>query len=329
MLSAAEVADLKASVGGMSHLGGIRELEVASGPDRGQRIIEVTTGNGLQFEIRPDRSFDIGRLLFRGVPYGWEGAQGLGAGQGSLPQTLGGFFFTCGFDHIRQPETALDPFTGKSIDYPLHGSLPFTRATVRRVCAETKGNTPVFVCEGEVVQRRIDNDAVRLHRRYEAPFAGRSFSFTDAVSNIGTRPTPFMVMYHMNCTYPLLGPDTVVEFSDATRDPWPVPAVAGPEDQAVYVDATPVVPDSSSRASVTIRNHGDRGMSPLSIAFDTTALPFLQLWRGRAQGVDLLAIEPTTNRRASRAELQTGGEVRVLDPGQTVTLTLIVSFGDP
>lgn len=307
---------------------GIRRFEIAAGPERGQRVVEVTTGGGLQFEIRPDRSFDVGRVWFRGTPYVRKPPPGLGAGQGPLPRTYGSFFFTCGFDHIRQPETAPDPITGAPVNYPLHGNLPFTPATIGHLGEDTQGRTPSLICEGEVMQRAADDRRVRLNRRYEAPVGGCSFAFTDTVTNIGARPFPFMAMYHFNRTYPMIGQQTVVEFPGADRQPWPVPSLTADQDHVLHVEAFPMTSDATGRAGVIIRNDGAHQPPPVSITFDTASLPFLQLWRGRAQGVDLLAIEPVTNRRATRAKLQDAGEIRILAPGETVTMAMAITFGD-
>ena len=92
---------------------------------------------------------------------------------------------TGGFEHIRQPKDG----------HPLHGSLPFTPATLT-ASGEADG---VLFCEGEVRQ-----PGFRLRRRIEAPIGGNSLAITDTVENLAATPQHQASLYHFNIGQPAL-----------------------------------------------------------------------------------------------------------------------------
>ena len=323
-----QLQHLRSRAGSLSRIAGYRRFEITHGPERGEPVIEVATGGGLTFEIRPRRSFDMGRLAFNGVPYGWESQRGLAGSPKSLADHVGGFFFTCGFDHIRQPEDTIDPVTGLEVAYPLHGNLPFTTAQLKQLMLDESGARPALICTGELVQTAYGGAAYRLERRYEARLGDPGFRFFDKVTNVATRPLPFMAMYHINFGYPLVGEQTVLRFADGEELAIQPVADEGENDMDGHEswNTVPARREADGLARVCLLDKANKDVPAVEISFDTAALPWLQVWRNREAGTNILSIEPTSNRRVSRAELLDQGEIRLLEPGESVQLMCGFSF---
>ena len=135
------------------------------------RALAFSTGGGLDFWVLSDRSLDIGPLWWKGTQLAWQAPAGFRSpaltdpdsedGRG-FNRSLSGFLVTCGLDHTRQPVAG----------HPLHGRLPFTPARVTAYGEDWRAAVPVLYVEGEVTQARFGGEALRLHRRIEAPIGG-------------------------------------------------------------------------------------------------------------------------------------------------------------
>src|SRR5258708_2672776 len=178
-------------------------LDAADG-GRGVEALHISTGGGLEFSVLIDRSLDIGPLSWRRQAVGWTGPSGYRHPAGHDPHADGGPGFarvfsgvpgTCGLEHIRQPADG----------QPMHGSLPFTPATVTTSGTDRGRKGPVLFCEGEMVQ-----PGFRLKRRIEAPIGGNELTIADTVENLSSAPRRQASLYHFNLGLPLLGPRTLV-----------------------------------------------------------------------------------------------------------------------
>ncbi len=319
-------------LGSLSQFAAIDRFTEDDGPSRGARRYRVYTGGGLEFEVHPDRAFDIGRTTYRGTGAAWLSptritAPGLVVNDGDawLRTFGGGLLTTCGLDTIG------DPSETDSGAHPLHGRVGAVPATVTRATADRD----LLVLEAEVRQASVHGENLLLSRRITAEVGGSSFRISDTVTNEGYSDRPHMILYHCNLGWPLLGEDvllsipsgSVTEENAAARlapEPWDrFTAPARDAESLLYrhhLDA------SSGRATATIANPRI-GMS-LAISFDTSTLPYLHQWKMMAPGQYLLGIEPSNSPSlAGRGAVEEAGALPVLRAGESVSYEVGFEFG--
>lgn len=316
----------------------VRLVTLGDGAERGVRVIEMRSGGGLEAEIVVDRGFDIGRLAINGTTVSWHAPGGYAApwlveaqgeqGQGFL-RAMSGFLSTCGYDHIRQPETEaadLAPLHPTAqINYPLHGSGAHQPARLIGYGIDEDAECPVLWAEGEVTQSMQFRGALRLRRRIEIPLGGDTLSLCDRVSNIGAFPMTSMMLYHCNLGYPLIDDATILSMED-------VQEVWHSQDHDIYAPFGPPLSDFVSELSVHrpnapgemahVRvNNPTRGLT-LTLGYDTATLPALQLLRLRGAGLYMLGIEPGSTGHRSRSAARAADELPVLAPGASRAFAL-------
>ena len=283
-------------------------LDAAAG-GRGVEALNFSTGAGLDFSVLIDRSLDIGPLSWRGQAVGWAGPSGYQHPAGHDPHADGGrgfarlfsgFLVTCGLEHIRQPADG----------YPMHGSLPFTPATLTASGIDRSRKTPVLFCEGEVVQ-----PGFRLKRRIEAPIGGNGLTIADTVENLSSAPQRQASLYHFNLGLPTLTAGTVVA-SGGRRLLGPI---AVPDEQATREAANHALNGRPGECRVTTRDLA------MDFAWSANTLPHLQLWHDLRPSACVLSVEPCTSERLPGGQ---SGEEPMLGPGDMRRYDLAVSFDD-
>ncbi len=204
------------------------------------------------------------------------------AGRG-FNRSFSGFLVTCGLDHTRQPAG----------EHPLHGRLPFTPARVTAYGEDWQATPPVLYVEGEVTQARLGGEALRLHRRIEAPIGGATLTIRDTVENLGPTAWPQASLYHFNLGHPAIGPGTTVALNGHQ--------VTGPLDfpSRVPLETALIMPaDGVDRATVAVVTPFPSGRG-LTVTFDfgPETLPYLQLWHDLRPRIGVFAVEPCTSAR--------------------------------
>jgi hypothetical protein len=335
------VRALRQRYGALDAYADIRLVTLGDGAERGVRVLEMRTGSGLEAEIVIDRTFDIGRLALNGTtlsfhtPAGYRSAAHIDAhaegGQGWLTG-MNGFLGTCGFDHIRQPETEtaqhapLHPT--QEIAYPLHGAGAHQPAKLIGYGIDEDTAEPMIWCEGEVTQSMMFRGALRLRRRIEAPLGGTRFILRDKVTNIGATDMTNMMLYHCNLGYPLVDANTVVTMNETTEvwrgcdhDPC---APVGPEPK-VPVSELSVHKPNTKDGMATCRVHNpDTGQS-VRISYSTDTLPYLQLLRLRGAGCTMIGVEPCSTAARSRQGARKARKMPILKPGESRSFALEVT----
>ena len=302
-------AALRPLVGDLRQLASVRRVVLDDGAERGVRALAFSTGGGLDFWALADRCLDIGPLWFRGIPIAWQGPAGFAsgtllnraddAGRG-LERAMSGLLVTCGMEHIRKPEGGV-----------LHGHLPLTPARVLAYNEDWDRAEPVLFCEGEVTQWRLNGEALRLHRRIEAPVGGTMLRITDQVENLGAAPQPLALLYHFNLGFPVLGEGTRLSLDGK---PLPLPG------------SVPVCHQAGPGwACCRVSAPAGTGAPIITFGFDSAALPFLQLWRQPSAGTRILGVEPCTSGRLPGSS----GPGPVLAPGERRTARLELHFTLP
>lgn len=308
---------LAALVGDLRQVASVRRIVLDDGPEAGVRALAFSTGGGLDFWVLSDRSLDIGPLWWRGTQLAWQAPGGFrspaltdleGDGGRGFNRSFSGFLVTCGLDHTRQPVGG----------QPLHGRLPFTPARVTAYGEDWHAPVPVLYVEGEVTQARLGGEALRLHRRIEAPIGGATLTIRDTVENLGAAAWPQATLYHFNLGYPAIGHGTTVTLNGrSAMGPLDFPA-ATPIETALSMPA-----NGADRASVKVATpFGDgRGLT-VAFAFDTETLPFLQLWHDLRPRSAVFAVEPCTSARGGEGN----GAAAPLGPGEARRFDLTIAI---
>jgi hypothetical protein len=334
------LAELRRRYPSLDAYAGARLVTLGDGGERGVRVIELRSGGGLDLEVVVDRGFDLGRVAINGVTISWHAPHGLRApwlgdahadrGQGYLRQASG-FLVTCGFDHIRQPQTdaadvsPLHP--NREVDYPLHGAGAGQPARLIGYGLDETGDEPCLWAEGEIVQSMTFHGALRLVRRISVPLGGTRVSISDRVTNIGPFASPHMLLYHFNLGHPLAAAGTAITTSDATLTwrsaeheplaPFPAPSDLHNADISVF----------AMRAGEPARCRVAAPNGPaVDFAFAADALPFLQLLRMGGAGLYGIAVEPCTSGVRTRQDARAAGQMIVLAPGDSRAYRLDIAI---
>ena len=146
-----------------------------------------------------------------------------------------------------------------------------------------------------MTQARLGGEALRLHRRIEAPIGGASLTIRDSVENLGAAPWPQAMLYHFNIGYPAIAPESTVAFGGRqVMGPMPFPA-DGPPAPAMVMSA-----GAADRAHAVVATPFRDGRAlTVSFGFDPGTLPFLQLWHDLRPRCGLFCVEPCTTARTS------------------------------
>lgn len=323
-------AALLARVGRVEQVAGVSSMVCDDGDCRGVRVLRVTSGGGLDFEILVDRAFDIGRASFAGVPLAWLSPTGFveparydRAGLGWLRGFGGGLLTTCGLQAIGAPSHD----AGR--DWSLHGEISYRSASAVSWHIDWSSGQEAVVLQASVSEIVALGEHLQLDRTYRVPIGGGRIELTDVLTNHGHQPVEFQVLYHVNVGYPLLAETTSVRFPPGDD----VVAFDDTSEAAMAEHARGAAPDPGWEAQI-FRHHPPSDASgwahvavsrrdlgsglTLQVSYRTAELPLLWQWRMLRSGDYVMGIEPATGSVAGRAASRAEGLLRALDPGDAV-----------
>lgn len=308
----------------------IRLVTLADGAERGVRVLELRSGGGLELEVIVDRGFDLGRLAVNGVTVSWHSPNGYRApwllnpssdrGQGFL-RANNGFLSTCGFDHIRQPESDSlvdnSAYPSDSVDYPLHGHGAHQPARLISYGIEEDGERPYLWCEGEIIQTMQFHGTLKLRRRIEVPLGSTEISMHDRVVNCGPTTMSHMMLYHFNIGHPLVSAGSSIDIPNA-QNIWGDgdPLDAYPEPQSTQANALSIFEvDATEKMGICNVSTLNKQLE-LCLSFERETLPFFQLLRMTGQGSYGIGLEPCTTGKRSRGAARSADQMLHLKPGE-------------
>lgn len=328
--------ELARRTGNPAQIAGVDLLAFEDGPERGLRVLQFRTGGGLDFQVLVDRSMDLGRFDYRGVPFAWQSGTGfrhpslidptsdVGAG---FQRGFSGLLCTCGFDHVRQPDKGpadhFDLPLKHQMDYPLHGRGALQPSRLDGYGVDWERG--LLWAEGTVTQAFVFGEWLAMTRRVEAPIGGRKVTLTDRVVNRGFSRTPHMYLYHINLGWPLLdegarfrAPIRGALASNLPRESQQTGYLtqSGPAPRFVQqVIDHDAVADADGRMPVALIN--DKLGLGFALDYDATRFLCLQQWQAFAEGVYGFGIEPATTHWGGRADAEAKGEIIYLGHGES------------
>ncbi|MCF7848184.1 MAG: aldose 1-epimerase family protein [Kiritimatiellales bacterium] len=331
--------ELKPHIGSMNQLARVRTSVLDDGKGRGIRVADVDNGTGLRFCILLDRGMDIGEASFQGVPFAYMTPVGTVHPSYFEPDGLrwlrsfgGGLLAGCGLRNVGSPETE----EGMRVDGPLglHGRLSNTPAENISVVQEWVDGTYRLSVSGVMRECSLFGENLELRRTVSTALGDNSITISDQIINCGVRPSPLMILYHINAGFPLLGAESVIEGHMLSTVPrtddaaaglgeWSrcQPPTEGYAEQCFYHD---VEADGDGMARVTLRNP-DSGMA-MEVAYSKANLPFFTQWKMMGQQEYVVGLEPANCHPDGQAAEKENGTLAVIEPDETVDCKVVITL---
>lgn len=332
-------AQLKPYIGSMDQLARIRTSVLDDGRGRGIRMADIDNGSGLRFSVLIDRGMDIGDASFDGVPFAYMTPVGLvnpahfeSDGFRWLRSFGGGLLAGCGLRHAGSPEAE----DGMRADGPLglHGRLSNTPAETISVTQGWVDGSYRLSISGVVREVSFYGENLELVRTISTALGDNSITVTDVVSNRGVRPSPLMMLYHINVGFPLLGESAVLDARIEGTTPRNADAAKGIADWARCQKPTPgyseqcfyhdIAADADGMARMTLRNPEAR--MAIEIAYRKAELPFFTQWKMMGEQEYVVGLEPGNCHPEGQSAEKAMGTLKTLAPDETVTFKTVISL---
>lgn len=322
-------------IGNISQLGGVRAYELTDGWARNMRAFDVNTGGGLRYTILPDRGMDISMAGFKEYNLVYVTCNGETApsyyepeGIGWLHTFNGGLLTTCGLTHFGGP--AADE--GES--HGLHGRYSTIPARQVADCSGWVNEEYHIKLKGIVEEGRLFGNKMRLEREITSVLGTNELEITDTITNFGSKPSPYMILYHINLGYPLLS-----EHADLVIDPETTSARDKNAELGMNQFREFIEPQESYDEQVFFHKMKDEGGGfvtasllnkslgiRFNLRFNIQQLPYLTQWKMMGEGEYVLGLEPCNVVGTSRKQLKDEDCLPCLAPGETVVNTIRISI---
>ncbi|MEM0482413.1 MAG: aldose 1-epimerase family protein [Nitrososphaerota archaeon] len=318
---------LERYVGDISQVGGVSPFQLIDGPEKGVRCINLRTGL-LSATIVVDRALDIANLEYKGIPLAWISPTGIQAPSFYEPEGLnwlrgffGGALTTCGLTYFGRPTVDEGEQLG------LHGRISYVPARLKLCRGRWEGDDYVMEIEGEVREAKVFEPNISLHRRIEARLGESKILIKDLVVNNGWYQQPFMILYHFNFGYPLLGKDSRLLSTSSLVVPRDADATEGAEHfdsfeepqrayrEKVFFHDLAVDPDGYAYAAL-INKRLYNGLAAV-IRFKKSSLNRLIEWKMMGEGTYVLGIEPANALVLGRDVERRFGTLQFLSPRES------------
>lgn len=313
--------------GRLSQLGGITPFVHNAGKARGTSTLRVRTAQGLEFWVVPDRGMDIYEASFAGRSLAWHSPTGMvhpsyASHQGLdwLNSFAGGLLSTCGLSTVGAPSEDM----GESL--PLHGSISNTPAERVNWSETWSGNDCALTISGAVREASVHGHNLLLERTISTSLQSTCLLVKDSVENQGLRPSPIMVLYHLNFGFPLLTgrsqihapsrhAEPATDHAAQTQQQWHLlePPQQGMAER-VYFHT--MQPDKQGRVTVVLVSDRDAPNFGIAITYDATSLPEFVEWKMTSNNHFVLGLEPGNCRSTGRSAERARGALQSIAPGE-------------
>ena len=313
--------------GNPNQIYGVEEYRLCGGKGDGMRFLLVRNGKGLEVQISLDRCGDLSRVTFKGDNLGYFAPCGYvhpsyydRNGAGFLKSFTAGFITTCGLWAVGSP------CNDEGEDLPLHGTISNIPCE-KHMYYEKDGKLYI---ELTVRDAAIFDRKMLLERQYCVDLNENCVTLTDKVINIGSKSTPFEMLYHCNMGYPLLSEDSIIEIPSESVTPRNAHSESGLsvclesqkpdadyEEMCFYHKMTGI-------ATVSITNPKIR--KGVSLTYDTNQLPFFTQWKMMGEYEYVMGLEPGNCHPDGRDVMRKQGVLQFLAPDESKTHSLKFNF---
>ncbi len=310
-------------IGNLTQIFGVEEMRLTGGKGDGMRMLYVRNGKGLEFWVSLDRCADITRLSLNGSNFSFISACGYVSpdyyddeGAGFLKSFTAGFCTTCGLTAVGSP--CVDD--GEQL--PLHGTISNTPCENFSYVIDDHN----IRIRATVRDTRIFGHKLVLEREYEVSLDENKFTMTDTVKNIGSKETPYEILYHCNMGYPLLCEDTEINIPSSEVIPRNEHARTG-LDNCLKVEPPRADYEEMcfyhklpKQAEVSIYNPNlKKGMK---MSFNTNELKCFTQWKMLGEYDYVMGLEPGNCTPDGRDVMREKGMLEFIKPGESKTQTL-------
>ncbi|MGC1392463.1 MAG: aldose 1-epimerase family protein [Bacteroidales bacterium] len=330
-------SELLKYVGNLSQTGYCRHYTLSDGWGRGMRAADINTGSGLQYTVLPDRGLDISMASYKGVNLVYQTCNGETHPSFYEPEGLGwlrtfgaGLLTTCGLTHLGPPCTD----DGEQLG--LHGRFSTIPSKQFNDLSDWEGNEYRYKVKAIIEEGFLFGYKLKMEREISSLRGQNSILLTDKITNFGSKPSPYTILYHMNFGFPLLSEETELIIDPLKTIPRDEDAIPGIKDFRSFIKPQKIFKEqvffhaikgnSEGEATVTVRNR-KIGIA-VGIKININQLPYVAQWKMMGWGEYVLGIEPSNVLCKSRKTLREENTLPELQPGESKTNILEFSVND-
>ena len=317
-------AELRAHVGQMAQLGGLRRVRRMEGVEDGLDVIELRSGGGLELDVLVSRGLDLGTAHFQSRPLCWLSAAGFShpglreqAPDGFERAFGGGLMTTCGLSNVGAAGLV------EGVAHPQHGRASSTPAYDVSASSAWVDEEYVMTVRGKTREAVLYGDCLEKTRTIRATLGQNQVQIEDVIENIGARSAALLLLYHFNLGWPLVSPDTRLLLPSAEQR-----TIIG-----AASDWQKIVPPDPHFATRVIEHDllpSEDGWVRLGVQSAETTftlaycgnLPRFSQWQQFGWGDYVLGLEPGNVGVLGRATELAAGPLDRLEPGETRTVRL-------
>ena len=314
-------------IGHESQLFGVEEVRLVGGKGDQMRLFQIRNAAGLELTVSADRCADLSRVVFKGDNMGFFAPCGYVApayyddqGAGFLKSFTAGFLTTCGLT------AAGSPCTDDGENLPLHGTIGNTPCD--RIWWDETGDQ--IVIHAQITDARLFGRKLRMNRTLTVGKFENTLTISDTVTNLDTKTSPCMIMYHMNMGYPLLSEESVLTIPSLAVRPRDEEAAKGLADWNKL--QTPTANYAEQCFYHSFEGEGKASLynptigKGLEITFDTAQLPCFTQWKQMGVRDYVLGLEPGNVTPDGRDVMRREGKLQFLQPGESKTFEVRLTF---
>jgi Domain of unknown function (DUF4432) len=322
-----DVAYLKERIGCIEQLAFVRKSILDDGRGKGTSIARVVNGSGLDFTVGVDRGMDIFNAYYKGIPLAFIAPPMICHPAFYEPEGLSwlrnwgsGLLTGCGLRNVGAP----NEHNGEELG--LHGRLSNLPAENFHHCCKEVDGKYVIKVTGVMRQSRLFFEHLQLKRVITTALGDNSITIEDTIENLSSRPSPLMILYHMNLGYPLVDEGISIEAVEHKMTPQnEIASVGLPEwdqaqaptpgfvEQVIYHEIPPAV---DGFAQVTLKNP-KLGLG-FKLNYRTAELPFFVQWKQMGVNEYVMGFEPGNCIPEGQANNAEKGLLREIAPGEVV-----------
>ncbi|WP_075350451.1 aldose 1-epimerase family protein [Algoriphagus marinus] len=313
-------------------IGGIETSILDNGPGKGTRIAWINTGTGLRYKVVLDRGMDIVDALFNENSLAWISHAGITAPQPFSNQGIdwlrtfaGGLLTTCGLSSMGPPN---EDETGSKGLHGRFSNSPAELISIRQ--PDIFSEDLSFEIVGKIRETTTFGPSLELTRSISGSLGSAEIHIKDLVINRGNTRTPHMLLYHINCGWPLIDEGTRIiwngekqgKATDANNTDFNIQheftRCAAPMDEHAGFgeDVAFILPKADANNRVVCGYANDELELAFKISFSKEQFPWLINWQHWGKNEYVTALEPATNPPIGQAAAKENGTLIYLEPGE-------------
>lgn len=328
----------KDKISNSHQLGGIETSILDNGAGRGTRIAWINTGTGLRYKLVLDRGMDILDAFYNEHSLSWMSHARHVSSQPFSNKGIdwlrtfgGGLLTTCGLSSIGPPNS------DENGDRGLHGNYSNSPAELIAIKQpDVFSGDLAFEIVAIVRESTTFGPSLEMKRTVSGTLGEAAIHIKDVVTNRGNSLAPHMLLYHINCGWPLIDEGTRIVWqgerkpkaTDAnntdfnlkhefTKCAAPMDEHSGYGEDVAFID-----PKVNANDQVICGYMNDDLQLGLSISFSKKQMPWLINWQHWGVNEYVTALEPATNPPIGQKEAKDQGTLIMLKPGESKTYDL-------